>query len=44
LNPSIKFVKHKYKQQLVGSDFMMNEELSEFYANNDKIVLIAFGT
>ncbi|CDW80342.1 antennal-enriched udp-glycosyltransferase [Stylonychia lemnae] len=43
-NPSVRFVQNKYKQQLTGSDFMMNEELSLFYQQNNKIVLVAFGT
>eukprot|EP00347_Sterkiella_histriomuscorum_P019304 403342163 len=44
MTPGVKFVPPKYKQQLQGKDLIMNEELAKFYQDNDKIMLIAFGT
>lgn len=31
MSPAVKFVTPKYKQQLVGSDLLMNKELTKFY-------------
>lgn len=43
-SPSVKYVFPKFKQQLTGRDLMMDAEMSEFFAKNDKIMLVAFGT